>query len=197
MADVVFRTAAADAAVTFGGFVLVGDDGSPGRVLAWPRLDQPVFTDVWVHARNPGPAAAGEILRTGRPRFDPTKIDHLTDYPERHEVFAAIGIDATATLPLTASGRIIGVLSLGWSRPRLFDEGERAYLRTLASVYAQAVERARLHERQRSVVETLQRAILPRTLPAESIAYAHIERDRDESMRVLVERRGVGVADPD
>jgi DNA-binding GntR family transcriptional regulator len=28
---------------------------------------------------------------------------------------------------------------------------------------------------------------------AESIAYAHIERDRDESMRVLVEQRGVPI----
>jgi DNA-binding GntR family transcriptional regulator len=26
---------------------------------------------------------------------------------------------------------------------------------------------------------------------AEAFAYAHIERDRDESMRVLVERRGI------
>ncbi|WP_307875019.1 PP2C family protein-serine/threonine phosphatase [Frankia nepalensis] len=165
VADVAFRTAAADAAVTFAGFVLFNDDGSPSRVLAWPTLNQPVFTDIWVRARNPGPAAAGEILRTGRPRFDPTRTTYLTDYPDRREVFAAIGIDATATLPLIVSGRIIGVLSLGWSTPRPFDEGERAYLRTLASVYAQAVERATLHERQRSIVETLQRAILPRTLP--------------------------------
>ncbi|MDT3442454.1 MULTISPECIES: PP2C family protein-serine/threonine phosphatase [unclassified Pseudofrankia] len=165
VADVAFRTAAADAAVTFAGFVLFGEDDSPDRVLAWPRLTTPVFTDVWVRARNPGPAATGEVVRTGQPRFDPTRVGYLNDYPDRRAVFAAIGIDASATLPLTVSGRIIGVLSLAWSGPRSFNEEERAYLRTLAGVYAQAIERARLHERQRSVVETLQRAILPRTLP--------------------------------
>ncbi|ONH25105.1 PP2C family protein-serine/threonine phosphatase [Pseudofrankia asymbiotica] len=165
VADVAFRTAAADAAVTFAGFVLFGDDDSPTRVLASPRLTEPVFTDIWVRDRNPGPAAAYEVVRTRRPRFDPTRVGYLNDYPDRRAVFDAIGIDASATLPLTVSGRIIGVLSLAWSAPRSFDEEERAYLCTLAGVYAQAIERARLHERQRSVVETLQRAILPRTLP--------------------------------
>ncbi|MBL7547614.1 SpoIIE family protein phosphatase [Frankia sp. AgB1.9] len=165
VADVAFRTAAEDAAVTFAGFVLFGEDGSPGRVLAWPTLSDPVFTDIWVHARNPGPAALGEVVRTGRPRFDRSRAGYLADFPDRRDVFDAIGIDATATLPLIVSGRIIGVLSLAWSGPRSFDEDERAYLRTLTGVYAQAVERARLHERQRSVVETLQRAILPRALP--------------------------------
>jgi hypothetical protein len=166
VADVAFRTAAQDAAVNFAGFVLFGEDGLPGRVLAWPTLSDRVFTDIWVHARNPGPAALGEVVRTGLPRFDQSRSGYLSDFPDRRGVFDAIGIDATATLPLIVSGRIIGVLSLAWSGPRSFDEDERAYLCTLAGVYAQAVERARLHERQRSVVETLQRAILPRALPA-------------------------------
>jgi PAS domain S-box-containing protein len=162
VADVVFRTAVADLEVTFAGIVLFQDE-CPGRIMTWPRL--PLVSDIWAGGPNPGPAATVEILHTGRPRFDPTRADYVTDYPDRREMFDALGIHRSANMPLIASGRIIGVLSLGWSGPRPFDEEERAYLRTLAGVYGQAIERARLYERQTSVVDALQRAILPQTLP--------------------------------
>ncbi|SNQ49945.1 Protein serine phosphatase with GAF(S) sensor(S) [Frankia canadensis] len=166
VATVAFRTAVEGASVAFAGFVLY-EDREPCRVIAWPRLSQPIFNQVWErgHGRRPGPAATADILRTGEPRFDATGATYLRDYPDRTEIFGLLRIDATATLPLVVSGRIIGVLSLGWTGPRTFDEDDRAFLRTLTGVYAQAIERARLHERQLSVTEVLQRAILPRTLP--------------------------------
>jgi len=73
---------------------------------------------VWVRVPNSGRAAVGEVVRSGQPRLDSNRAACLADYPERRAVVAAIGIDATATMPLIVSGRIIGVLSLAWSGPR-------------------------------------------------------------------------------
>ena len=60
---------------------------------------------------------------------------------------AAPELGALALLPLVVEGRSIGVLSLGVTAARRFSEEERAFLVAAASQCAQAVERARLHER--------------------------------------------------
>ncbi|OHV33805.1 serine/threonine protein phosphatase [Parafrankia colletiae] len=133
------------------------------RVLAWPR---PAIVDrLWAGPDGYGPAAAVEVMRTGRARFDDTKDTYLGDYPDRAEVFATLGIDATASMPITVDGRTLGVLLLSWPDPRKFEGPCRSFLLAIAAAYGRAVERARRYERQMCMVETLQRAILPPQLP--------------------------------
>ncbi|WP_230205295.1 PP2C family protein-serine/threonine phosphatase [Parafrankia elaeagni] len=182
VAQVAFRSIAG-LGVTFVGMVLFDDDGDVGgdlggteadipppdrtgvrtRVLAWPR--PPIVDRLWAGPGGYGPAAAVEVMRTGRARFDDTKDTYLGDYPDRTEVFAALGIDATASLPITVDGRTLGVLLLSWPDHRTFEGPCRSFLLAIAAAYGRAVERARRYERQMCMVETLQRAILPPQLP--------------------------------
>jgi PAS domain S-box-containing protein len=78
---------------------------------------------------------------------------------DEHPEFARLEPDAAAAcaVPLHVGGALVGVLSLTFLDSRLFTDDERAFLRALAAVGAQALERAHLHERQAEVAERLTR----------------------------------------
>jgi anti-sigma regulatory factor (Ser/Thr protein kinase) len=56
-------------------------------------------------------------------------------------------------------------LSFLFSRPKVFAEDERAFILTIGQQCAEALERAKLYEREHRVAVTLQRALLPTSLP--------------------------------
>jgi PAS domain S-box-containing protein len=68
-------------------------------------------------------------------------------------------------LPLLSSGAALGGLRFSFSRPRQITEEERVFLEALAGQCALALERATLYEREHTTAETLQRSLLPDTLP--------------------------------
>ncbi len=68
-------------------------------------------------------------------------------------------------MPLVSGRRTVGVLELGWGEPVTLDDDDHRFLRTLASQGAQALDRARHFDSERSIAETLQRSVLPVTLP--------------------------------
>lgn len=55
-------------------------------------------------------------------------------------------------LPLTAEGRVIGVLGLNYSQYRLFSADDRAFLLALGEQCAQALERARLYRQAEEAI---------------------------------------------
>jgi anti-anti-sigma factor len=74
--------------------------------------------------------------------------------------------EALAALPLLAGDRLVGALGVTFSRPRLFDPDERSFLLAVAGLAAVAFERAALADARREMAETLQRSLLPGSLPA-------------------------------
>jgi PAS domain S-box-containing protein len=68
-------------------------------------------------------------------------------------------------LPLLSSGQAIGALRFSFTRPRQVTEEERVFLEALAGQCALAMERATLYEREHTTAETLQRSLLPDSLP--------------------------------
>ena len=68
-------------------------------------------------------------------------------------------------LPLLSSGASLGALRFAFTRPRQITEEERVFLEALAGQCALALERATLYEREHTTAETLQRSLLPDTLP--------------------------------
>ncbi|CUU59590.1 GAF domain-containing protein [Parafrankia irregularis] len=163
--------------VTFAGMVLFEEDGDLGprggppgaplrtRVITWPR--PPAVDRAWAAPGSWGPAVATQVMQTGRARFDASAARYLRDFPDRAEVFAELGIEACASLPVVADGGDgpLGVLLLAWPEPRRFGPDCQAFLHAMASAYGRAIGRARRYERQMCTVETLQRAILPQQLP--------------------------------
>lgn len=91
----------------------------------------------------------GDALTAGVPRF--TASDDET------AVLAALPLDA---------GRRHGMLALRFPGIRTLSASERAFLSVMAEQVAVALERARLHEAQVAIAHTLQRSLLPRSIPS-------------------------------
>jgi PAS domain S-box-containing protein len=91
-----------------------------------------------------------EAVRTGEPIF----LRSPEEIRERFPVLAAgseqYGFAASAILPLAVAGVRVGTLGLNYAGPQPFDAGKRAYLAAVAQQCAQALERARLFEAERT-----------------------------------------------
>jgi GAF domain-containing protein/anti-sigma regulatory factor (Ser/Thr protein kinase) len=75
------------------------------------------------------------------------------------------GIVSLLGVPLVAEDRVLGVLHVGSSEPREFTDDDVALLELAAERLAIALDHSRLYEREHEVAETLQRSLLPETLP--------------------------------
>ncbi|MFF9063383.1 SpoIIE family protein phosphatase [Streptomyces sp. NPDC014882] len=110
-----------------------------------------------------GLTPAGHALDSGIPAFFPNTEDMRRVYPEAPGIS---GKQAWAFLPLTLSGRAVGVCVLSYEHPHDFPAAERAVLTSLAGLVAQALDRARLYDTKHDVAHGLQQALLPRALPS-------------------------------
>jgi anti-sigma regulatory factor (Ser/Thr protein kinase) len=103
------------------------------------------------------------VTRTGQSVWLPSAAAALARYPGLRAIGIADG--ALGVVPLVSHGRPIGAMMLSFAEERTFDADERALITTLAEQCAQALERARLHERADDVALTLQQSMLPSALP--------------------------------
>ncbi|WP_411122976.1 SpoIIE family protein phosphatase [Streptomyces sp. x-19] len=102
------------------------------------------------------------------PDLSTTPTWQLQD-PERARQVLACGIHSLITTPLRARGNILGVANF-WraqgSEP--FDEEERSLAEELVARAALSIDNARRYTREHALAVTLQRSLLPRTLPEQS-----------------------------
>ena len=84
-----------------------------------------------------------------------------------------MGFVAAASLPLLHSDKsALGALTVGWATPQRFDIHERALLQTVSLMCAQTIERARLGDLRRHLVESLQHELLPSVPPVPGFSTA-------------------------
>ncbi|MBZ3913037.1 SpoIIE family protein phosphatase/ATP-binding protein [Streptomyces acidiscabies] len=97
---------------------------------------------------------------------------------ERTEQVVEFGIHSLITVPVRAGALMLGVVSFWRSeRPEPFDTDEVALAEELVARAAVTIDNARRYTREHKMAETLQRSLLPRTLPAQSaldIAYRYL-----------------------
>ncbi|MFL6127761.1 MAG: SpoIIE family protein phosphatase [Mycobacteriales bacterium] len=105
-----------------------------------------------------------EVTRTGMPVWLPSAAEALERYPGLRAIGIAAG--ALGVVPLVSHGHPIGAMLLSFDESRELEPEERALVVTLAEQCAQALERARLHQREHDVALTLQQSMLPSALPA-------------------------------
>jgi signal transduction histidine kinase/ActR/RegA family two-component response regulator len=97
-----------------------------------------------------------EVVRTGEPLWIETEENYARSSPETFEAAKAAGrVSAYAALPLTLDGRTEGLVSFGHPIGHHYDEGERAFLTTLAHHSSQALDRARLLDAERRTNDRL------------------------------------------
>jgi PAS domain S-box-containing protein len=140
-----------------------------------------VFDQRDMHRLEPLPAPG---QRYGLERFDlaahtpvadavgthsPLWLDRIDDSRDEYPAFVAqaraAGFRSGAVIPLVASGHCVGVLALGSRREHPLEDGDKRAVLALAEQCAQALERARLHQAEHEIAETLQRSLLPVRLP--------------------------------
>ncbi|HEV8565208.1 MAG TPA: GAF domain-containing protein [Actinomycetota bacterium] len=111
-----------------------------------------------------------QALRSGRTivasSIDATITDQVASEPEQRRIMDRLGHRSAMFVPLTHRGKAIGVLGLVRSdRAAVFDDADRDLAEQLAGRAAQALENARLYAERAIVADTLQRSLLPPTLP--------------------------------
>ncbi len=86
--------------------------------------------------------------------------------PEAAEAARRMGYHSAIIVPLIAEGRMRGVLSAVWSHEKNYSDNDAVLFEEIARQAALAIERASIYHRERRVSDTLQRALLPTSLPA-------------------------------
>ncbi|WP_320774660.1 SpoIIE family protein phosphatase [Streptomyces sp. CRN 30] len=126
-------------------------------------------------------APQAESLRTGRAVLEPD----LARAPgwqaqdgERAAQVLAYGVHSLIAVPLRAGTLVLGVVTF-WraERPGPFDDDEVALAEELVARAAVSIDNARRYTREHNMAVTLQRSLLPRTLPEQNaleIAYRYL-----------------------
>jgi GAF domain-containing protein/anti-sigma regulatory factor (Ser/Thr protein kinase) len=110
------------------------------------------------------------IIDSGQPvvlaDLDDQTWDRLAQNPDELAVLRRLGIRSAVLVPLSAPDRRIGVLVLGVSTSeRRYRDADLPFMEDLAGRAAVAIENARAQEARAEVVRTLQRSLLPHSLP--------------------------------
>src|SRR5580704_15660528 len=135
----------------------INQDGlpdSPGAPRFELPLSAPSVMTAAIQARRPLLLESPEALR----KYFEGEVD-VTLFLTHSDEKAWVG------LPLLSSGAAMGAIRFSFTRPRQITEEEKVFLEALAGQCALAVERATLYEREHTTAETLQRSLLPDSLP--------------------------------
>jgi phosphoserine phosphatase RsbU/P len=107
-----------------------------------------------------GAGFAGRIAATAQPLI----IDRVDDTTVVNQVLIDEHLAVVAGVPLTASGRVLGVLHVGSRTHRTFTDADIDLLRLVADRAAMAAQ-ARMSRVERQTTLTLQRSLLPARPP--------------------------------
>ncbi|MGH2435430.1 MAG: ATP-binding SpoIIE family protein phosphatase, partial [bacterium] len=106
-------------------------------------------------------APIGSVLRTGESLLISQGSEGMSSSADLRD----LGIQTAMIVPLLARGRVLGAVIYG-SITRAFSREDLEFAEALCRRAALAMDNARLYERERAVAETLQRSLLPQSLPS-------------------------------
>ncbi|MFL5303572.1 MAG: PAS domain S-box protein [Polyangia bacterium] len=141
--------------------LLSATDVFQGSLSAWTAI--PLTADTPLTA----------VARTGEPLWFSDNRQMYGRFQALPTDSVRIGSGARVVLPLGAGSEPIGVLGVVFETERVFDDDERAYLTAVASLWGQALHRARLAEAEREAIR--------RALDAETLA----TRKKDEFLAMV------------
>jgi len=139
-------------------------DGPPTLRLLSSRGYEDDVLEYW---REVPPDASNVLTRVLRRRvsafYSLGDLQRLAGGPE--EIAFPTAHTSFLLVPLVAGRRANGVLVLSWAASTEPDLQARSYVESLAAQAAQALDRAGHFESERTIAETLQRSVLPASLP--------------------------------
>jgi PAS domain S-box-containing protein len=114
-----------------------------------------------VNLEDPWPVCA--CFKQVKPMLFESQNAFILAYPNLTEPFKRSGVQAVANLPLISEAQAIGVMNLNFDQPSVFEPERVEFMTTIASLIAQALDRARLYDTQREQAEVLERRVQERT----------------------------------
>lgn len=135
---------------------------------------------------------AGRVLRTGISELYSEVSDEMlvagAASDEHLALLRAAGLRSVLLVPLLARGRTLGVITLVTAESlHRFDQSDREFAEQVAARAAVAVDNARLATARRDIARTLQRSLLPETVPeidGWEIATLYRAADADDEVEV-------------
>ncbi|HEX2571366.1 MAG TPA: GAF domain-containing protein, partial [Polyangia bacterium] len=126
---------------------LVGEGGAELELLAASGYSDAVMAE---YRRLPlvQPSPVCDAVIWGRALYFEDAATLTRSYPDARPPSLDLGGQALAVIPLVSPGGILGSLALRFAEERHFDAEERAFLQSMADQCAQALERARLYQRE-------------------------------------------------
>ncbi len=154
-----------------------GAVGADGAALLGPgderRHTQPIAargyaehdTTTWLQALPGASTPGGRALRRRASAFYESVEELAGEFPDLDADVRRSGHASFLFVPLVLGRRTTAVLVLSWSSPYALSPEERRFVEALAGQAAQALDRARSYETEQTIAETLQRSVLPESLP--------------------------------
>jgi serine phosphatase RsbU (regulator of sigma subunit)/anti-sigma regulatory factor (Ser/Thr protein kinase) len=164
VADVVVEEIGTAIGAQGAALVRVADDGRPVAPLATHGYPEDDLT--WLETSVDGRTPASRAVRRRASLFFASQEALATAFPELAEDVARTGHSSFLFVPLVAGRRANALLAVSWEQPFVLSAEERQFVETLAGQAALALDRATSYETEQTIAETLQRSVLPISLPA-------------------------------
>jgi GAF domain-containing protein/anti-sigma regulatory factor (Ser/Thr protein kinase) len=132
------------------------------RTIAWKGFDEDALDQRSFEVPLDSASPATRALRRRSSTFFEILEDLRSEFPH---VMMAAGHESFLFLPLVAGRRATALVVLSWAERHPLASDERAFLEGLAGQAAQALDRAVHFETEQTIAETLQRSVLPVSLP--------------------------------
>jgi serine phosphatase RsbU (regulator of sigma subunit)/anti-sigma regulatory factor (Ser/Thr protein kinase) len=158
--DALVQAAGADGAA----LSIVVEERQLQKKLAWRGYEDEAQKS-WLEIPLDAPTPGNRALGTRRMVFYPTLEALAADFPEAGRSMLTAKHESFLFVPLVAGGRTNGLVITSWATSVALADEDRTFIETLASQAAQALDRARHFESERTIAETLQRSVLPVSLP--------------------------------
>jgi serine phosphatase RsbU (regulator of sigma subunit)/anti-sigma regulatory factor (Ser/Thr protein kinase) len=148
------------------GVVAVTEGGRTNGVLAWEGENQDALSalleaDAGADAETP----TGWVIRARRSLSFESPDVIPEGFSAAADEFARAGATSFLLVPLVAARRTNALLLASWRHGQRLSRDDRSLVEVLAAQAAQALDRARHFESEQTIAETLQRSVLPVSLP--------------------------------
>ena len=141
-----------------GGILRLSRDGAELEILRAFGYPEAV-AEAWRRYPLGMPIPPADAAQMGEPLWIESVAGRADRYPALAEVATVTGTHALAAIPLILEGRVTGVMNLSFAAERTFSGEDRAFMVALAQQCAQALERARLYEAERTARTQAEQAL--------------------------------------
>ena len=143
---------------------LLTEDRQLTRTLAARGIPEQLL-DAWLDVPLETPTPATRVLRRRISSFVSTLDDLEAAFPGSRREVSAAGLQSFLFVPLVAGRQVGGLVIVTWSEQTVLSAEDRSFVQALVGQVTLALDRASHFEAERTIAETLQRSVLPVSLP--------------------------------